>query len=448
MGVLRAVLWLGAVATTSAAVGTDSFPYVGYVATNDAYVRSGPGYDYYPTEKLQKGDTVEVYRHDPGGWYAVRPPAGSFSWSSARYVQPVAKGLGKVIGDRVVARVGSRFSAIRDVIQVHLDRGEIVEVLDESNTGGQTWFKIAPPAGEFRWIHGQLVDASPPHDGVSRPRPGGRRLPFPNRVKPGARNGTPRATPAWERAAFEPDREDVTLSPISEALEEHEEHEEHSDSVQKPQWSALAQRASEGKRAQMPAGAAVQAGGRTQHEAAVDDLELDLSIMVAEEPTVWTFPPHRQRADQLFDESKTALERGRARRLLNKIARLEDIKLRYDQVHGSQVASSFPPLPAATTTTALQARIAETPPSSLSSYDGVGVLRPVYSKRTNAPPYALVDSMGIVVSFVSPGPDVNLQPYLGHEVGISGTRGFMPDYNRAHLMAQRVAMLEGNKRVK
>ena len=38
--------------------------------------------------KLKRGAEVEVYRHDPGGWCAIRPVEGSFSWVSARYVKP------------------------------------------------------------------------------------------------------------------------------------------------------------------------------------------------------------------------------------------------------------------------------------------------------------------------------------------------------------------------
>ena len=67
------------------AVAQQTFPYKAYIAANDSYVRSGPGESYYPTGKLNAGAQVEVYRHDPGGWYAIRPPEGSFSWIGARY---------------------------------------------------------------------------------------------------------------------------------------------------------------------------------------------------------------------------------------------------------------------------------------------------------------------------------------------------------------------------
>jgi hypothetical protein len=43
-----------------------------------------------------------------------------------------------------------------------------------------------------------------------------------------------------------------------------------------------------------------------------------------------------------------------------------------------------------------------------------------------------------VVTFVTPSPDVNLQPYVGRRVGIAGNRGFIPEFNRAHVTAGRV----------
>ena len=70
------------------ASGEQTFPYTAYVTADDVYVRSGPGQSYYPTDKLKPGQQVEVYRHDPGGWYAIKPPEGSFTWVSGRYLKP------------------------------------------------------------------------------------------------------------------------------------------------------------------------------------------------------------------------------------------------------------------------------------------------------------------------------------------------------------------------
>ena len=50
--------------------------------------------------------------------------------------------------------------------------------------------------------------------------------------------------------------------------------------------------------------------------------------MVVEDPASWELSEVRQRAETLFNQSETALERGRTRMLVSKIARLEDIKRR------------------------------------------------------------------------------------------------------------------------
>ena len=147
----------------AAAHGEQTFPYKAYVTAEDVYVRSGPGQSYYPTDKLKVGQEVEVYRHDPGGWCAIRPVEGSFTWVSGRYLKPTDGNLAVVTDEGVSARVGSRFSDIREVVQVRLQKGEVVEILNPpprgTGWGENAWFKIAPPSGEFRWVSNKYLDA-------------------------------------------------------------------------------------------------------------------------------------------------------------------------------------------------------------------------------------------------------------------------------------------------
>jgi hypothetical protein len=75
-------------------------------------------------------------------------------------------------------------------------------------------------------------------------------------------------------------------------------------------------------------------------------------------------------------------------------------------------------------------------------YDAVGTLKPVVSRRENAPQFALIDDHGDVVTFVTSTADVNLQPYVGKRIGVKGSRGFMPEYRRAHVVATRITPLE------
>ena len=143
-----------AAAAATAAAAAPNFPYTAYVTAENVYVRSGPGDNYYPTDKLKAGDKVEVYRHDPGGWLAIRPVPGSFSWVAGRYLQLGNKNIATVTEERVAARVGSRFSDVRDCVQVRLHRGEAVEVLDAPRDGaaaggGQSVVQDCPAGGRI-----------------------------------------------------------------------------------------------------------------------------------------------------------------------------------------------------------------------------------------------------------------------------------------------------------
>jgi uncharacterized protein YgiM (DUF1202 family) len=72
------------------------FPYPAVVVKDDTLVRSGGNADYYPTQRLQADDLVMVHRHDPGGWLAIEPPKGSFSWIRTRFVNRTAPDTGTV----------------------------------------------------------------------------------------------------------------------------------------------------------------------------------------------------------------------------------------------------------------------------------------------------------------------------------------------------------------
>ena len=171
LGILCAAVVIG-FAAIAARAQQPEFPYTAYVSIDAAYVRSGPGKHYYPTDKLVRGNAVEVYRQDPGGWLAIRPPRGSFSWVPASQLQPTKHHLATVTGDRVASRVGSKLDESHDVVQVRLERGEEVEIISAEpiTVDGQQelWCKISPPSGEFRWIYGKFVDRNqPPPDSVA-----------------------------------------------------------------------------------------------------------------------------------------------------------------------------------------------------------------------------------------------------------------------------------------
>ncbi len=137
------------------------FPYDAEIVAAEAYVRSGPGKKYYPTSILKRKDRVVVRRHDPGGWYMIDPPAGSFSWVRADYIEKNGN-VGTVTETNVVARVGSAVNPdSKEVEQIRLSQGDEVQILGEKtfNIDGKSipFYKIYPPRFEYRWIMGQFL---------------------------------------------------------------------------------------------------------------------------------------------------------------------------------------------------------------------------------------------------------------------------------------------------
>ncbi len=486
--------WSAAALAASAAgsaAAEPSTPYKAYVVADDVYVRSGPGKNYYPTAKLKKGDTVEVYRRDPGGWLALKPPGGSFAWISGRYLELGQDGLATVTGDQVAARVGSRFSDVRDVIQVRLHRGEIVQVLGKkrfaASTDRGTWYKIAPPSGEFRWIYGKYVDPDYLTSGVRRAP--GRESPLLGRRHTTGRDqasgSEPHLLPGLAPDARQPDRLDAAQTgsrrqwtEVAENTAASAAEKPASPAAQPAVQPAAATDEASGGAAKVVHAAAVgseimQAAARQSDsvtyvspripelkEDAADrvapprksfarelsDIDFELSVMLAEEPTVWSLEELQIRAQSLLGRAETALQRGRARLLMNRLAQSADIKQRYDRVHGIRQETERENRQLAALGRNRAGQIDSPQEGSAAPaddrFDGSGRLARVVTPEAGAPRFALVDEKGDVDCYVSPAPGVNLRYYVGRRVGISGIRGFLPERKAPHVTAKHVTPLD------
>ncbi len=136
-------------------------PYTAIVDSDMVEVRSGPGQKYYATSELSRGERVIIHRHDPGGWYMIKPPAGSFSWIRADAIKRLSSDRGVLSDNNVIVRVGSTLSEIRDVFQKDLSTGAAIEILGEktfrTEQGPVRMYKITSPQGEWRWLPGRVV---------------------------------------------------------------------------------------------------------------------------------------------------------------------------------------------------------------------------------------------------------------------------------------------------
>ena len=121
------------------AAHADSFPYEARIAVPGAPIRSGPGEEFYATETLPEGETVEVYRHRHNGWCAIRPTEGSFSWIFGPHLHMLDDSLAEIDKSDVASRIGSRLGRQRNAVQVRLKKGEVVQVLEETE---RRWAKV------------------------------------------------------------------------------------------------------------------------------------------------------------------------------------------------------------------------------------------------------------------------------------------------------------------
>jgi len=414
LGCVLVLVWLAAARQVAEAAAAESFPYEARVVTAGAPVRSGPAEGYYLTDTLAEGHTVEVYQQRPDGWCAIRPPETSFSWVFSRHVVPVGDGLGRIDKDNVPSRIGSNLSSQRDVTQVALREGEVVQVVDEETHDGQTWYKIAPPAGEFRWIHASQIQ-----------REGG------------AHDEATEADAAWKPMARS-HQQSLGIAPDAGTADVHLASTNPKNPAAADPESAAASSNTENalSTAELP-----EEFGRR-----LDDLELRLSRMVVEPTATWDVGQLKSDAERLQSQAETLPERDAVQATLAKLDRFATIQQRYAQSGGNAglLVQSAAATPTAAPNGTLAANTSGGQPGDAGRFDAVGVLRPVVSRRPGAPQFALVDERGQVVSFVTPSPDVNLQPYLGRRVGVVGTRGFMPELRRNHVVAGRVSPLESN----
>jgi hypothetical protein len=496
------------------------FPYNAYVTAGEAFAMSGPNMvGEYRTERLERGQRVTVYQQVPG-WCAIRPPHGAHSWIDGRYLDQVNADTARTKVAKVPSFIGSTLQARRDKYQITLDAGEMVQVVAVTETSAGIWYKIAPPAGEFRWVSSAELGREPAETsqvaattGPINTTPMTATAHDPPPTYPGTISntaiaaGTPAAVAATDPALAAPGQISqwqtadssrwrnlhpgtiVSTSGTGQVIAQAPQQPVHpvQQVVETKPWAP----ASNTSPASPPASSVstVPLGGTPSTTMQADNalsrsiqnqleaLELDLSAMLSEEPTAWSFSSFNQRSDKLLDQAGSALERGKVRIFQNKLARFAEIKQRtLDQqaLLGTQPTRMREKIPAATTVATAAASPYTLPKQStdwvpgarpgsmiasqgiglggplkapatitdpvMGRYDAIGKLMPVVAKRPNAPKFALVDANNKVVSFVSPGPGVEMQAYVGQQIGVMGSKGYMPELqgNPTHITATTI----------
>lgn len=184
----------------------DPVQYTATVTVTEAEVRSGAGNvaQIYPTNLLRKGDTVEVIREMDGGWLAIKPPRGSYSWINTRFVKQVSPGrpswvvvahpdakvpvlLGSAILDRKPTVEGAKVK--RGTLLRSID-GKVMVMADDGY-----WLPVEPPPSEVRYIKAEAVSRKPGAPGPAAEGPPGLPAPPGQFTPPAAPPGSPAPTP-------------------------------------------------------------------------------------------------------------------------------------------------------------------------------------------------------------------------------------------------------------
>lgn len=474
----RMIVVLAACGLCSTAIGADSatdrFPLVVTVTADHTYLRAGPSDDFYPTERLVRDDTVEVWAIDAAGYCAVRPVAGSFSWLRAadidneaaldgKTVAQTSEGsatdsslgfIGVIVTDGAVSRVGSQLNALRHVAQVRLEAGERVRVLEmvriSAGRHAGLWARIEPPAGEYRWARATDIALPPelappaPADEIAEAetaaaaseaaaalREAGDTL---AQVIATAGESAGETTAASPPAVVDPIPPQA-LGPIPMAKRLFSGWLPLGTSVLDPTAPA----------APVAVSGAVAASGDE-----LTDIDLALSLAVSGPSESWNLAPLRERLRQAAQRTTTQDERLRAEAIDARLARFESIQTRQ-----RALVVGTPGDPSPLRLGGMWSSLSEignrpirpgvlpggapadgqptwTPPEQMET---TGRLATVVSRRPDAPRWAIVDGNNNVVAFVAPSPGVNLAPLVGQQVSVRGAKGYMPEYKRPYMVA-------------
>lgn len=454
-------------------------PYVAYVVRDAEHTRCGPSEKYYKTDPLKAGQEVEVYLETSDDWLGIRPPENSFCWLQSDQVQVEDDDVtGRIVDSGAYSWIGTHLGRAQKYSwQVRLDVDEEVTIIGTARRDGpdgeEFWYRIVPPAGEFRWLHRSQIVTSP--DEVERTKPGSKPQlkALPNRQLAAKESRAEEPTAYGDATSGQRDDADATSleianrdkenvasavgllqqdAPIGSGLAASSRPAPPSSAEQAglPQsaWVGENQRAAlsvvpasyvdaqTSRTITPPALNSVMPAGqpyRPQTDlatASVEGLQLELSRAMAAGASAIEIQPLRDRCAQLSTNGADAVNRGRAALLLRRIEE-------YQRVVAQRTAGQSSVAPASGTSEISDSVATSASTGMETKFDRQGWLVKVYSARPNAPPYAVTDSAGRTLSYVTPVPGINLKRYLNQEVGLYGRVAFDTSLETPHLIAEQ-----------
>lgn len=467
-GVLFGLLFVHSKIFADETVESD-FPYTAYVSQDRTRLLSGPADDHYATEELRRGVPVEVYRRAEGGWLAVRPPDSSFSWVSQRDIKLTDESdVGEVIGTASVSWIGSNIEEVADHRWlVKLERGENVVILGKErrrmidSEKSEVYYKIAPPAGEFRWIHeDELVRDQTQIDAIKDPKVqlADFRVALRGKPLPMSDEDTKTEEKSVDRKSLDNDDNHKTAK-LVRSNPSVESQEAKKDGFSAREKSSTTSGKANGLALLPKRGAKLSTKESTSTnldsleksvtpdlEARLRELDAQLSVVVSQPAESWDFAALRVGAEQLATKGQSTLDRARVQLFLDKLAEFEGLKSRYALMAPKPPVTG--PLPKLTTSGSSASFGAKSNSETGRDprFDGIGWLLPVHSSKRSSPPFALLDKDGNILQFVSPAPGLNLNRYLRKEIGVFGQKDQPTTLDKPHLTAHRIVELDRHRK--
>ena len=539
-------------------------PFQVFVAHANAYAHCGPSDEYYRTDPLRFGQTLEVYTETADGWLGIRPPADSFCWLPAETVQLDSAGeLGTVVEDRTVSWIGTQLGRARQYRwQVQLAKGEQVTVIGRSEREGpdgpQLWLRIVPPSGEYRWVHRDSVVSSTEQLVELAQRSANRSTIGAGLREPAgaaAQNAGAAIDPILGGSVLEPSRpvgsgvrqvagenqvsgisqdrsegtqqtamdvlredgllaslefmtrpriQDIGAQPQTNPSRRQAERVQSSDSLPESRYAAndsnwvsgrsreplastlprdsrgnaiaglqedgfrASSRSMQNQNPVLQVGATsdmdpVQIGTRVAslreqvRGANVNQLNLLLSRLMAMQASHQEIAVVSQAAAGLASSVKDTVESQRASLVVETAQRYQRLAQRRAggavAVAGGTRSMNHRDGGVMTASSTVSSQDAGRDFSTSSSKTAalptqgdvirqVGYLVEVYSARSNSPPYALTDSAGRTVAYLSPMPGVNLRSLLNQQVGVVGSIGSVAGIDTPHLMVTQAIRMD------
>ncbi|MBM3980293.1 MAG: SH3 domain-containing protein, partial [Planctomycetes bacterium] len=145
-------------------------PYRAAVSDPEVKLRAGPSDAFPETGTLARGAVVIVEKEEPNGWLAVSAPYGSVSWIATQFIEDPApdkatpKNVFVHAEDEVTLAAGKAgLQQPLDIRRVKVPNGTGLLLLGPKVTfAGKTWYPVAPPAGDVRYLPRTAVQFEKP----------------------------------------------------------------------------------------------------------------------------------------------------------------------------------------------------------------------------------------------------------------------------------------------